>query len=125
MRGFTVVELLSMIVFLFVIGSIFLVQKNDLEAHDRDSTRKTTINAIYYNLTEVFYPANKYYPLKLTATKLKGLDPASLKDPSGASIGDQASTLRYEPMQCMQDKCKGFSLRANLEREADFVTNSP
>lgn len=124
-RGFTVIELIIAAAFLIAIGALFLVQKNDIDARNRDSARKTAVNAIYYNLEQVYYPAQQSYPQSLKASELKGLDPASLKDPAGLEVGDNESTLRYEPQNCSSGKCAGFSLRADLEREADFVKTSP
>lgn len=123
-RGFTILELIIAIVFVLVAGTIFYVQKRDLEVQSRDSARKTAINAMYYNLEDVFYSANKFYPEKLTADQLKGLDPSILKDPEEVAIGEQNSDYSYEPKDCMDGKCKSYTLRANLEHEADFTKSS-
>ena len=123
-RGFTVLELIVVIIFLLVIGTIFVVQKRDLEVAQRDSDRKTAINAMYYNLEDVFYAQNKAYPEHITADQLKGLDPTLLKDPEGVMVGEQNSDYRYEPKDCTAGKCKSYELRADLENEADFVKTS-
>lgn len=122
--GFTVLELIIVVVFLVVVGTIFFIQKRDLEVAERDTARKTAINAMYYNLEEVYYPTNKAYPEKITAEALRGIDPALLKDPEGVQIGDQNSDYRYEPKDCQEGKCKSYELRADLEHEADFVKTS-
>ena len=122
--GFTVLELMIVIVFLVVAGTVFFVQKRDLEVAGRDSQRKTSINAIYYNLEDVFYPANKYYPEQLTSDQLKGLDPSQLKDPQGKTVGEYGSNYRYEPKDCQGGKCKSYTLTADLEYEADFAKTS-
>ena len=123
-RGFTVLELIIVIAFLAVAGTIFYVQKRDLEVQNRDSDRKTAINAIYYNLEDIYYPVNRAYPEKLTADQLKGLDPNALKDPEGVSIGDQNSDYTYEPKDCASGKCASYTLRADLEHEADYTKTS-
>lgn len=123
-RGFTVLELIVAVAFLIVAGTVFYVQKRDLEVQARDATRKTAINAIYYNLEDVFYPTNRAYPQKLTSDQLKGLDPSLLKDPEGAAVGDQNSDYSYEPKDCSSNMCKSYSLRANLEHEADYTKTS-
>jgi prepilin-type N-terminal cleavage/methylation domain-containing protein len=120
-KGFTVVELLVAVVVLVLAGSIFFVQKNELKTTERDKDRKTAINAIYYNLEEVYFPANKSYPRAINASTVKAMDPALLKDPNGVAIGEQSSDYRYEPSGCDGDACKGYTLRANLERENDFI----
>ena len=54
----------------------------------------------------------------------KGLDPALLADPTGKKIGESESNLRYEPRNCTDGKCRGYTLRADLEKEADFIKDS-
>lgn len=123
-RGFTILELLVSVVFLVAIGTVFLVQKRDLNVAHRDSDRKTAINAIYYNLEDVYYLANQSYPEHLTTDELKGLDPDMLKDPAGVKIEDEKSTYSYEPKDCTDGECKSYELRANLEHEADYIKKS-
>ncbi|MGD8373306.1 MAG: type II secretion system protein [Candidatus Woesebacteria bacterium] len=123
-RGFTVLELIIVIVFLLVVGTVFLVQRRDLQVSSRDNQSKTAINSIYYNLEEVYYATNNAYPETLTADALKGLDPTILQDPDGVTIGEQDSTYRYEPKDCLDGLCKSYELRADLEAEADFVKES-
>ncbi|MGH7196803.1 MAG: type II secretion system protein [Candidatus Saccharimonadales bacterium] len=123
-RGFTVLELIFAVVFLIAAGTVFYVQKRDLEIARRDSDRKASINAIYYNLEDVCYPAQKAYPESLGADKLKGVDPDVFKDPSGKAFGEEGSNYRYEPKDCADGKCKSYTLTADLEREADYVKTS-
>lgn len=123
-RGFTVLELLVSVIFLLVIGTIFYVQKRDLEVAQRDSTRKTAINAMYYALEDVYYPANKAYPEKLTTDHLKGIDPGVLTDPNGVAIGDQKSQYRYETKGCQNGQCKSYKLSADMEHEATYIKYS-
>lgn len=122
--GFTVLELIVIVVFLLIAGTIFYVQKRDLEVAKRDAERKTAINAIYYNLEDVYYPANKGYPEALSADQLRGIDPALLKDPNGVTIGDQKSQYRYEPKDCKDHLCKSYKLTSTLEHEADYIKQS-
>jgi hypothetical protein len=82
------------------------------------------MNAIYYNLEDVYYTANKAYPQKLTADQLKGLDPSLLKDPEGVAVGEQNSDYSYDPKDCTDGKCKSYTLHANLEHEADYLKAS-
>ncbi len=120
--GFTVVELLVAIAFLGVVGTLLFQQQQDLRIIHRDQDRKTAINAIYYNLEEVVKPTLGGYPRTLSAVQLKAMDKALLKDPAGVSIGEPTSQYRYEPTGCNGgDICAGYTLRADLEREADFI----
>lgn len=120
-HGFTVVELIIAIVFLAGIGTLFFVQKQTVEAINRDSQRKTAINAMYYNLQEAYFVTNKSYPKSISSTNLKAMDPALFKDPDGVAIGDQGSDYRYLPSGCNGNACTGFTLRSSLEREADYI----
>lgn len=120
-RGFTVIELL-IIVGLFAVASVvFFMQKSQVEVSARDEARKTSINAMYYSLEEVYFKQNQAYPRTVNAEILPSVDPALFKDPSGVKIGEGTSNFRYEPLDCNGDSCKGYSLRTSLENEDDFV----
>lgn len=119
--GFTVVELVIAVVFLVAAGTLFLIQRNNINATTRDTQRKTAINAMYYNLKEVYYVQNKSYPRVINANNLKAMDPALLKDPNGRTVGEQDSDYRYLPSGCNGDICTGFTLRSRLERESDYI----
>jgi Tfp pilus assembly protein PilE len=123
-HGFTVVELLIVVSVLVGASILFFVQKNDLEVISRDKDRKTSINAIYYSLEEVFYKNNQYYPQSITADILPSVDPELLSDPAGNTIGAAESTFIYEPVNCKEEKCKSYTLRTSLESEDDFVKQS-
>ncbi len=123
-RGFTVIELLSLILLLVVIGAVFWSQKTNIETAARDDKRKTAINAMYYSLEEVYYPTHKSYPKSLTASTLPSVDSAVFKDPNGKILGKTGSDYRYEGKNCTGEACKSYSLRAKLQNEADFVKTS-
>jgi prepilin-type N-terminal cleavage/methylation domain-containing protein len=123
-RGFTVIELLVVIVVLAAVGWLFWQQKNQVESAARDDTRRTAINAMYYNLEDVFYTKNKYYPKTISDKNLTAMDKALFKDPDGAALGTSESDYRYEPTGCSGDKCEGYTIRALMENEADFVKTS-
>lgn len=120
-RGFTIIELIFIIVILGAASILFFVQKNNLEVAGRDETRKTSINAMYYSIEEVYFKTNNYYPHTIDSTVLPSVDPALFKDPSGVKIGESNSNYRYEPYNCDADKCQSYSLRTTLENEDDYV----
>lgn len=122
--GFTVIELVVAIVVLGVLAVLLFVQKNTLDQTARDNQRKVAINAMYYNLEKVYFPANKSYPDHVNSGVLKAMDPKLFDDPTGVKLGDALSDYRYEPTGCADGKCKGYSLRAAMEREADFIKTS-
>jgi len=120
-NGFTVIEMLFVSVLLGIASVFFFIQKSNLEVLSRDDKRKTSINAIYYSLEEVFYPVNKYYPRTVTSDNLKSLDPALFIDTNDIKIGEAGSIYTYEPVNCSNDQCKGYTLKTVLENEADFI----
>lgn len=124
--GFTVVELLVALVFLGLVTGIAYSQQQALETVHRDQDRKVALNAIYYNLEEVVRPALGGYPRILAANQLRAMDASLLVDPQGNKIGESDSDYRYEPTGCNGgDLCSGYTLRASLERETDFIKTNP
>lgn len=82
-RGFTVIELLIVATLFAVASVVFFVQKNNFEVAARDEARKTSINALYYGLEEVYFKANNTYPRTISSEALPSVDPEQFKDPSG------------------------------------------
>lgn len=133
--GFTVIELILVVLLLGAASVLFFVQKNTIEVTARDNQRKTAINAMYYALEEVYYKQHQSYPRVLDATTLPSIDPALFTDPYGVKLGQTTvsvngtdiavqSNYRYEPTNCDGDSCKSYTLRASLENEGDFVKTS-
>lgn len=119
--GFTVIEIMIVIVLLAAASFLFFTQKSNIESAARDEQRKTSMNAMYYSLEEVFFAQNKYYPRTITPENLPSVDPNLFKDPAGVAIGDGTSDFRYEATNCEAERCKAYSLRTTLENEDDFV----
>jgi prepilin-type N-terminal cleavage/methylation domain-containing protein len=120
-QGFTVIELIVVIAFLGVASALLLVQKGNLTAAQRDSQRKTAINAMYYSLEEAFFEKNGYYPAKINSKTLRTVDPELFTDPNGVKMGEEGATYKYESNNCDNDKCKGYKLSAELEKEAVYT----
>ncbi len=72
--GFTLIEICVVIVFLIAAGIILTIQRFELLSVQRDQTRKLAINEIYYNLEEVYYKKNGFYPEKLDENAVKGIE---------------------------------------------------
>lgn len=132
-NGFTVLELIFIIILLGVASVFFFTQKNNVEIASRDEQRKTAINSMYYSLEEVFYKQFGYYPQTIDEKVLPSVDPDLFTDPDGVKIGeprvvDGVTTqpdYYYEPVNCSVDgKCKSYTLRALLENEDDFIKES-
>ena len=120
-RGFTVIELLIVVALFATASIVFFVQMNHVQVSARDDARRTSINALYYGLEEVYFQNNKSYPRTLTTETLPSVDPELFKDPNGVKIGESESNYRYEPLNCDEDSCKGYALRTSLEAEDDYV----
>lgn len=119
---FTVVETLVTIIFLGVVGTVGYTIYEALQMTHRDQERKVAINTIHANLQEVVKPKLGGYPRSLEPSQLTAMDASFLKDPRGILIGTPHSDYRYEPTNCSGgDICTGYTLVADLEREADFV----
>lgn len=120
-QGFTVIEIIVVIVFLATVATLFFMQRGNLASSQRDDQRKVAINAMYYSLEEVFFAKNGFYPTKIDSATLRSVDPDLFTDPNGIKIGEAGSNYRYDGENCESDKCKGYTLRADLEREDDYV----
>ncbi len=120
-KGFTVIELLFVVVLLAGASIIFFVQKNNIQTAAADSQRKTAINAIYYSLEEVYYPAHKSYPQTVDAKILPSVDPALFTDPNGKKIGDGGSNYSYKATDCTDGQCQSYTLSTTLQNEADYT----
>jgi len=120
-RGFTVIELLIVVVLLSVASVLFFIQKNNVEVAGRDETRKSSINAMYYSLEEVYFKQNNSYPRTISTSNLPSVDPEAFKDPSGVKIGEAKSNFSYEATNCSADACKAYTLRTTLENEDDYI----
>ena len=90
--GFTVIELVFVGVVLAIAGVLAYIQMNNLGLAADDLQRKTSINAMYYALEEVYYKENQFYPASLTAETLSSVDPDLFTDPDGFTLGKEILT---------------------------------
>lgn len=121
-KGFTVIELMIVGAFAALLLVIFFIQKANVEAMDRDDSRKTAINAMYYALEEYYYPKYGYYPSDIDETVLPVIDPELFTDPFGVNLGVDGSSYSYEVANCDTDNhCREYTLRANLEKEDAYI----
>lgn len=122
--GFTVIELLVVVVLFVLAGMFFLQQKSQIEQVDRDRQRKTAVNAFHYSLEEVYFKANGSYPRKIDEKTLPSVEPALFTDPTGIKVGAQGSNYHYDGLNCEGEACRSYTLRAELEAEDDFIKKS-
>ena len=120
-KGFTILELVIVATFAGLLFLLFFVQKTSLDAFDRDESRKTAINAMYYALEESFFKDHNYYPESISEENIKVIDPALWTDPDGHNLGDPESSYSYQAGNCNNGKCKEYILKAKLEKETDYI----
>jgi len=123
-RGFTIIELIFTIFLAAFASVMFFVQKDNIQTIANDDKKKTAINAMYYGLEKVFYAKNKFYPQEINKDVLVSVDPALFTDPDGNEFNTGASAYSYSPIDCENNKCKSYTLKAKLENEADYIKTS-
>lgn len=141
--GFTIVELLIVIVVIGILATLVLVTFTGIQKKARDSQRQTDINAVNSQL-EAFYAQNSYYPSTAdldnatwVKANLKGLDPESLLAPNSTTPISSSTTsattyYNYVPNNCTAgtasdpttNACDGYTLTAKLESGSDFSKSS-
>lgn len=130
--GFTIIELILVILLVGTASVIFFIQKNNIETSARDDQRKTAINAMHYGLEEIYYKKHSSYPRTLEASTLPFINPELFTDPRGVTLNQTTIEIdgttypvtpdyTYEGTECKDDSCKSYTLRATLENEDDFV----
>ena len=120
-KAFTVPEMLVVCAFAALLLILFFIQKSNVDAMNRDEKRKVAINAMYYATEEGFYEENQYYPEEISEEVLTVIDPELFTDPNGYYINTDFSSYSYEATNCKNSKCKGYTLRAELEKEDDYI----
>src|SRR5580698_1149765 len=98
-QGFTIVELLIVIVVIGILALLVITTYSGIQAKARNAKRQSDIASLQTQL-EAFFSQNGYYP-SLTdmnsatwrATNMKSLDPESLVDPSSSCNPASASCL--------------------------------
>jgi prepilin-type N-terminal cleavage/methylation domain-containing protein len=137
-RGFTIVELLIVIVVIGILAALVIVTYNGIQQKARDTERKTDVNAIHGQV-EAYYAQNGKYPTlanvndaTFRSNNMKGLDPAALQDPKGTSqavCASGADCYLYvaAPANCdnaANGDCASYTLTANLEAGGTYVKQS-
>jgi len=139
--GFTIVELLIVIVVIGILAALVITTYTGIQAKGRNANRQSDLNSIQTHL-EAYFAQNGHYPsladmnnTAWVAGNLKGLDPAALQDPQGASQtmagGPAAKVYSYEPANsggasCESDDttCAGYTLTATLEGGGTYVKSN-
>ncbi len=90
-KGFTIVELLIVIVVIGILAALVLNTFSGVQKRARDTQRQTDVNAIATQL-EVYYNDNGTYPLAtgITVPNFKGIDAGALQPPQSTQTGLKA-----------------------------------
>jgi len=149
-KGFTIVELLIVIVVIGILATLVIVTFTGIQQKGRNTQRQTDINAVDSHV-EAFNAQYGFYPTQadlatasFVSTYLKGLDPEALRDPkqaTGATIGTAASATQYSYVAAgtgcvnttattitngspVDNGCTSFVLTAQQESSTDYVKKS-
>lgn len=135
--GFTIVELLIVIVVIGILAGLVLNTFNGIQARARDTERKTDVNAIHAQV-EAYHADNGFYPTTANmadtawvGSNLSGLDSEALNDPSSGGYAYAANTATCNNTT---ELCSSYTLSADLEEDgrdtadsdgtADYTKNS-
>jgi prepilin-type N-terminal cleavage/methylation domain-containing protein len=140
-RGFTIVELLIVIVVIGILAALVITTYTGIQAKARNSNRQTDVNSVQTQL-EAYFAQNGHYP-SLTdmndsswrSTNMKSLDTEALQDPQGS-----AATLVTSPVaksyayavtnssgtSCESDDttCAQYTLTATLEGGTTYAKSN-
>lgn len=133
--GFTIVELLIVIVVIGILAALVITTFNGIQQKGRDTERQTDIKALHGQL-EAYYAQTGYYPTLANVndatwrnTNMKGLDAGALEDPSGSTLqatpataGSRTYSYVEAPTGCDNtsgNECESYTLTAGLEGTID------
>lgn len=134
--GFTIVELLIVIVVIGILAAIVITTFTGVQKKGRDADRKSDVNAIYSQVEVYFAQEGKYPSLTqlndstFRTANLKGLQDDALTDPKGSAatlVGTPAANsyaYAVTPSGCDNGTggdCTGFTLTATLESGGTFA----
>jgi type IV pilus assembly protein PilA len=143
-RGFTIIELLIVIVIIGILAVVVLINFTGAQRNARNSQRKSDIGIIATQL-QTFYAQNNYYPdfddLNSEAWRTAndfGVDAEAFKAPNSnlavlgdSTAADSASQYKYVPGGCTDvvvdtetiSQCESYTLSVDYEGSFEGVDN--
>lgn len=145
-KGFTIVELLIVIVVIGILATLVIVTFTGIQQKARDSQRQTDVNALDSHI-EAYYAQTGNYPTLAQLNdstwrgdKMKGLDPAALTAPGKTNAPTAAAptvdTYQYAPTHddgtaCSSadtstddTACSKFTVAAKLEKDGSVFSKA-
>ena len=140
--GFTIVELLIVIIVIGILAALVLNTFQGVQARARDTERRTDINSIATQL-EAYYADFGHYPdgsaattcgdgddsCALSSLTARGLDSEALNDPNNNAINigvnsgeDNEYYYDITEATCSGGQCSSFTLSTSLESESTNYT---
>lgn len=133
-QGFTIVELLIVIVVIGILAALVITTYTGIQAKARNSKRQTDVQSVQTQV-EAYFAQNGHYPsyadLSSTSwlsTNMKSLDQSAMHDPSASGTAITlsqtagANTYQYAPLNsggtsCESDDttCATYTMTATLE----------
>ncbi|MEI7682766.1 MAG: type II secretion system protein [Candidatus Saccharibacteria bacterium] len=144
-QGFTVPELLLMVLIIIVLSGLVLTNYQAARAKERDTQRISDINQINSKL-ETYYNEKNSYPASFSAKDLYGISEDNLKDPNGRMVvihepvadstaaqaipsptASSKSSYLYIPYPAgctnAANNCSGFIIKAYVEKPTSTTPN--
>jgi prepilin-type N-terminal cleavage/methylation domain-containing protein len=141
-QGFTIVELLIVIVVIGILALLVITTYSGIQAKARNSKRTSDIKSLQTHL-EAFFQSNGYYPSRADmntgswlTTNMKSLDQNALSDPKAGgsktlAASPAASAYAYQPLDSSDASCEAtdtncakYTLTATYEGTVNGSTTS-